>query len=150
MCYFSVGGQIRSRHHYGGRGKILTFRQIHNATITLSAPEGGPNSIANYDGGHGRICPPWIRHCVWICWPMDMTYWYDLGLSERIRTTVTPSLGHHKQAPTPNRSNTVRFLHQKRNRRSSLESRTSARHGWSCFTSGWPIELLSVHYQASV
>src|SRR6218665_3243404 len=31
---FSVGGQIRSRHRYGGTN-ILTFRDIHNAIITI-------------------------------------------------------------------------------------------------------------------
>src|SRR6218665_1260862 len=62
LWYFSIGGQICSRHRYGGT-KILTFQQNHNTTIALSVPEGGPNSIANFDGGYGRICPPpWIRH----------------------------------------------------------------------------------------
>src|SRR6218665_2786908 len=40
VVFFHRGGQIRSRHRYGG-AKILNFRQIHNAIITLSAPEGG-------------------------------------------------------------------------------------------------------------
>src|SRR6218665_3144579 len=49
VWYFSIGGQIRSRHRYGG-AKILTFQQNHNTTIALSVPKAGPNSIANFDG----------------------------------------------------------------------------------------------------
>src|SRR6218665_1557442 len=41
VLFFRRGGQIRNRHRYRA------------------------NSIANFDGGHGRICPPWIRH-----WPI--------------------------------------------------------------------------------
>ena len=60
MCYFFRKGGGKSV----AGAKILTFRQIHNAIIALSAPEGGPNSIANFDGG--RVIAgiaPWIRHC---------------------------------------------------------------------------------------
>src|SRR6218665_2270905 len=62
MWYFPYReAQIRSRHRYGGGGKILTFRQIHNAIITLSAPEGGQTPLTPLStsmGGHGRICSP--------------------------------------------------------------------------------------------
>src|SRR6218665_3362900 len=57
MSYFSVGGQIRSRRRYGG-SKTLTFREIQNAIIALSAPEGGQTPLPTSMGGHGRICPP--------------------------------------------------------------------------------------------
>ena len=77
MCYFSVGegGQIRSRHRYGG-AKILTFRQIHNAIITLSAPEGGQTHCQLRWGGPWPDLPPWIRHCAqWLlCNPTIATY----------------------------------------------------------------------------
>src|SRR6218665_1503291 len=62
ICYFSIGGQIRSRHRYGG-AKILTFQQNHNTSIALSVPEGGQTPLPISMGGHGRICPPWIHHC---------------------------------------------------------------------------------------
>src|SRR6218665_1382247 len=45
---FRRGGQIPSRHRYGGP-KSLPFRHIHSAIITLSAPRKGPNSIDNFD-----------------------------------------------------------------------------------------------------
>ena len=49
-----------------GGVKILTFQQIHSATITISALKGGPNSIANFDGGAmAGFAPPWIRRCEW-------------------------------------------------------------------------------------
>src|SRR6218665_3929980 len=64
MVFFHRGGQIRSRHRYGG-AKILTFQQNHNTSIALSVPEWGPNSIANFDGGPWPDLPPWIRHCVY-------------------------------------------------------------------------------------
>src|SRR6218665_348366 len=58
MWYFSVGvGQIRNRYRYGG-AKSLTFRQIHIAIITLSAPKGGQTPLTTSMGSHGRICPP--------------------------------------------------------------------------------------------
>src|SRR6218665_879496 len=58
MWYFPVeGGQIRSQHRYGG-GKILTFPQIHNSTIALSAPERAKLHCQLRWGGYGRICPP--------------------------------------------------------------------------------------------
>jgi len=50
MVFFCRGGQIHRPNRSGG-AKILTFQQIHSAIITLSALEGGPNSIANFDGG---------------------------------------------------------------------------------------------------
>jgi len=62
MSYFSVGGGKAVTHIDTGGAKILTFRQIHNAIITISAPRG-PNSIDNFDGGAWPDLPPlWIRH----------------------------------------------------------------------------------------
>jgi len=60
MCYFSVGG-VKSVADIDTGAKILTFRQIHNAIITLSALRGA-NSIANFDGGPWPDLPPWILH----------------------------------------------------------------------------------------
>ena len=37
--------------------KIIKFTQIHNSTITVSAPEGGQTPLPTSMGGHGRICP---------------------------------------------------------------------------------------------
>src|SRR6218665_2121259 len=63
MVFFTGGGgQIRSRHGYGG-AKNLTFQKNHTTNSAFSVPKGGANSIGNFDGGHGRICPPWIHHC---------------------------------------------------------------------------------------
>ena len=50
-----------------GGNKIRTFRQIHNAIITLSASEGGQTPLTTSMRGRGRICPPWIRHWVQLC-----------------------------------------------------------------------------------
>src|SRR6218665_3249751 len=63
MVFFHRGGQIRSRYQYGG-SKLLTFQQNHNTCIALSVPKGEAKLHwqFNFDGGHGRICPPWIRH----------------------------------------------------------------------------------------
>jgi len=41
MCYFLVGGAKSVADIDTGGAKILTFRQIHNAIITLSVPEVG-------------------------------------------------------------------------------------------------------------
>ena len=42
ICYFSVGGaKSVADIDTGGGAKILTFRQIHNTIIILSASEGG-------------------------------------------------------------------------------------------------------------
>src|SRR6218665_2600641 len=76
MCYFSVGRpHIRSRHRYGGgEGKILTFREIHNAISTLSALEGAklhcqlrwgpwpdlPPGSATVSGEPFNINPPYL------------------------------------------------------------------------------------------
>src|SRR6218665_1990387 len=64
VVFFPMGGQIRSRHQYGW-GQHPYFQQNHNATIALSAPDGGGNLHCQLRwGAHGRICPPpWIRHC---------------------------------------------------------------------------------------
>src|SRR6218665_3581976 len=71
MCYFSVGGP-NSRQRYGG-AKIITFRQIHNAIITLSAPDGGQTPLPTSMWGPWPDLPPgsatvnpkprWLRHC---------------------------------------------------------------------------------------
>src|SRR6218665_327034 len=45
MVFFPWGGQIHSR-------------QNHNTSIALSVPKGGPNSIANFDGGPWPDLPP--------------------------------------------------------------------------------------------
>ena len=47
---FSVGGEIRTRHRYGG-AKILPFPHIHSAIITLSATEGGQTPLPTSMGG---------------------------------------------------------------------------------------------------
>src|SRR6218665_2403977 len=51
-----MGGQIRSRHQYGG-AKLLTFQQNHNTSIAISVPKGGQTPLPISMGGHGRICP---------------------------------------------------------------------------------------------
>jgi len=43
--------------------KILTFRQIHSAIITLSALEGGQTPLPTSMRGPWPDLPPWIRHC---------------------------------------------------------------------------------------
>ena len=64
MVFFR-GGQIRSRHRYEGWAKILTFRQIRNATITLSAPEvGGKLHCQLRWGGSWSDLPSYILHCL--------------------------------------------------------------------------------------
>ena len=67
MWYFSVGGGKSVPDIDTGGAKILTFTQIYNAIITLSAPEGGQTLLPTSMGGHGRICPPWIRHWLRPC-----------------------------------------------------------------------------------
>ena len=55
MCHsFGRGGKIDTG------GKILSFRQIHNALITLSAPEGGQTPLPTSMGGPWSDLPPWI------------------------------------------------------------------------------------------
>ena len=63
MCrIFCRGGQIRSRHRYGGSQNpyLSTYSQFYHCSL---CPRGGPNSIANFDGGQWPDLPPWIRHC---------------------------------------------------------------------------------------
>ena len=63
MCYFSVGG-AKSVADIDTGAKILTFRQIHNAIITLSAPKGGqtplPTSIGAWPDFHPPLDPPML------------------------------------------------------------------------------------------
>ena len=63
VIFFRRGA--KSVAHIETGAKILTFPQIHNAIVTLSAPEGGQTPLPTSMGGHGRICPLWIRH--WLC-----------------------------------------------------------------------------------
>src|SRR6218665_2875452 len=53
---FFRGSQIHSRHRWGA--KIITFRQIHNAIITLSAPEGGQTPLPTSMGVPWPDLPP--------------------------------------------------------------------------------------------
>ena len=61
MLVFRRGAKSVAHIDWGGQNlKIYTNSQIYHYCF---CPRGGPNSIANFDvGGHGRICPPWIRH----------------------------------------------------------------------------------------
>src|SRR6218665_1047217 len=45
-------------------GPFLLFDKLTMLSLICLPPKGGPNSIANFDAGHGGACPPWIRHCV--------------------------------------------------------------------------------------
>src|SRR6218665_2546508 len=56
-------------------------KSLHFANFTILSlfflPRGGPNSIANFDGGPWPDLPPWIRHCVckyvcYVCMPAYM------------------------------------------------------------------------------
>ena len=53
---FSVGGANPYPHRYGG-AKILTFQQIHNVIITISAPEGGQTPLTTSMGGMAGFPP---------------------------------------------------------------------------------------------
>src|SRR6218665_953131 len=44
-------------------GPFLHFDKLTMLLLICLPPKGGPNSIANFDGGHGRTCHPWIPHC---------------------------------------------------------------------------------------
>ena len=57
MWYFSIGG-AKSIANINTGGKIIIFRQIHNAIITLSAPEGGQTSLTTSMGAMARFAPP--------------------------------------------------------------------------------------------
>src|SRR6218665_1338935 len=64
ILVFGRGGQIRSPHRLGGgqNPKIYTNSQFYHYCFCSG---GGPNSIANFDGGGPwPDFPPWIRH--WI------------------------------------------------------------------------------------
>src|SRR6218665_2681014 len=72
VLFFRWGGAKSVADIDTGWAKIPTFRQIDNAIITLSAPEGGPNSIDNFDGVAMAGFAPWIRHCRQIFWGMKI------------------------------------------------------------------------------
>src|SRR6218665_1812835 len=58
MWYFFRRGGICSRHRIDTGGQtpyISTNSQRYHYSF---CPRGGQNYIANFDGGHGRICPP--------------------------------------------------------------------------------------------
>src|SRR6218665_403596 len=42
----------------GGGAKILTFRKIYTTIVILYYSDGGPTSIANFDGGMPGLAPP--------------------------------------------------------------------------------------------
>ena len=64
MVFFSMGGQIRSRHRYGGGGQTPYFSIKSKYFHCSFCPAGGPNSIANFDGWGMAGFAPWIRHCL--------------------------------------------------------------------------------------
>src|SRR6218665_418255 len=57
ILVFGRGGQIRSPHRLGGgqNPKIYTNSQFYHYCF---CPRGGPNSIANFDGGPWPDLPP--------------------------------------------------------------------------------------------
>src|SRR6218665_3606325 len=61
MWYFPSGG-AKSVADIDRGAKILTFRQIHSAIITLSALEGGQTPLPTSMGGPWPDLPAWIRH----------------------------------------------------------------------------------------
>src|SRR6218665_3601342 len=65
MLFFRRGAKSVAGIDTGGQNPyISTNSQCYHYS---SCPQGGSNSIANFDGGdHGRIWPPWIRHCMGI------------------------------------------------------------------------------------
>src|SRR6218665_2532175 len=58
ICYFSVRGGAKSvaDSDTGGPKSLLLAKFTMLSLLFL--PRRGANSIANFDGGHGRICPP--------------------------------------------------------------------------------------------
>src|SRR6218665_216367 len=56
MCIFFVGGQIRSRHRYGG-GQNPYFYTNSQCYHYSFCPRGGQTPLPSSMGGHGRICP---------------------------------------------------------------------------------------------
>ena len=64
---------MRSRHHYGG-AKILTFRQFHNAIITLSVPEGAKLHWQLRWGTMAGFAHLWIRHWLELIWIWNDMY----------------------------------------------------------------------------
>src|SRR6218665_3989626 len=62
ICYFSVRGakSVADIDTGGQNPYISTNSQCYHYSF---CPRGGENSVANFDGGHGRICPPRICHC---------------------------------------------------------------------------------------
>ena len=84
-----MGGPNTQPTSIRGGAKILTFQQNHNTSIALSVPEGGPNSIENFDGGPWPDLPPpgsAIDH-----WPIMHSFnitatWAYLGGILRVQT----------------------------------------------------------------
>jgi len=66
MLLFGRVGQIRSWHRYRGPKSLHfdKFTMLSLLFLTLSAPEGEPNSIANFDGAMVGFAPR-NRHCIW-------------------------------------------------------------------------------------
>src|SRR6218665_2901846 len=59
IWYFSIGGQICSRHRYRG-GKSPYFSTKSQYYHCSFCPGGGSNSIANFDGGPWQDLPPTV------------------------------------------------------------------------------------------
>src|SRR6218665_78685 len=54
---FSIaGGQVRSRHRYGGPHSLL-FNKITILPLLFLSRRGGQTPLPISMGGHGRICP---------------------------------------------------------------------------------------------
>src|SRR6218665_3042913 len=52
-----MGGQIHSRHQYGGPNSLI-FNKITILPLLFLSRRGGQTPLPISMGGHGRICPP--------------------------------------------------------------------------------------------
>src|SRR6218665_1855853 len=88
MVFFHRGAKSVADIATGG-AKILTFQQNHNTTIALSVPEGYQTPLPISMGGHGRICPHWIRHWLHATVSLILSIYLSVCLSVYLSVCMT-------------------------------------------------------------
>src|SRR6218665_3386538 len=95
MVFSIGGGQICSRHRYGGQNPYFSTKsQYYHCSF---CPRGGPNSIANFDAGamagFAPLDPPLFIY-IYIYKYIIFIYIYNLYMYRPIYTIIQGRINH--------------------------------------------------------